>query len=432
MMTRLEFPYGGKAMFKQTTILLTLLSATGSGATWCVSPAGAGGCKTTISAAVTVAAAGDTISVEPGTYKENVVIGKTLTLVGADAANTIIEAKGLATGIYVNGIENKNLSGVFISGFTVQNANFEGILVANATGTTITGNILQGNNLSLSFAGGAPACPGIPSFETGEDFDCGEAIHLMGADHSIVAGNTVQNNAGGILISDDTGPAHHNMITGNIVSNNPSDCGITLASHVPAAMTNSKTPLGVFANVVEGNQASNNGLKGEGAGVGLFASAPGTATYNNVVSNNTLTGNDLPGVSVHGHTPNQNLNGNVIIGNTISGNGKDVDDSATPGTAGINFFSVSPVTGTVISGNTFSSEALDVVIHSPGDFRVMRNTFTRGVVGVLNMGAGQVTAEGNYWGCGADPRFQFPGFNICASIVGPVNVSTFATAPISK
>jgi hypothetical protein len=40
-----------------------------------------------------------------------------------------------------------------------------------------------------------------------------------------------ENNAGGILLSDDTGATHDNLIIGNIAQNNPFDCGITLASH---------------------------------------------------------------------------------------------------------------------------------------------------------------------------------------------------------
>jgi len=411
--------------------LLPLLCVSAvSAATWCVNPAGSGGCQKTIGAAVSASAAGDTVSVAAGTYPETVTISQPLILTGADAATTIIEAKGLATGIYVDGIDNKGLTGVFVSGFTVQNANFEGILVANASRVTISGNIVQGSNKSLNLA--QSTCPGIPAFETGEGFDCGEAIHLTGADHVTVAGNTVQNNAGGILISDDTGPSHDNLIAGNIVTNNPYDCGITLASHPPAALANSTTPLGVYANTVVGNQSTQNGNQGEGAGVGIFASAPGTATYNNVVSNNTLTNNGIPGVAVHGHTPNQNLNGNLIIGNTISGNGADTADTATAGTAGINIASVSPVTGIVVSQNIISGEALDVVVHAPGSVTVMRNSFSPGHVGVMNSGTGSVTAEGNYWGCGTDPRFPFPGFTSCAMIAGSVNISTWSSAPISK
>ena len=117
-----------------------------------------------------------------------------------------------------------------ISGFTVKNANFEGILVANATGVTISGNTVNNNNLGLMVAD-TTTCPGLPTFETNEDDDCGEGIHLIGVDHSIVSGNRVENNAGGILVSDETGASHDNLITGNSVANNAFDCGITLASH---------------------------------------------------------------------------------------------------------------------------------------------------------------------------------------------------------
>jgi hypothetical protein len=49
-------------------------------------------------------------------------------LFGANPSTTIINAAGLSTGIYVDSLDNPNLSGVLISGFTVQNASFEGII----------------------------------------------------------------------------------------------------------------------------------------------------------------------------------------------------------------------------------------------------------------------------------------------------------------
>src|SRR5579883_2086774 len=283
-----------------TTSVLAL-SLAASAATLCVNPSGANGCMKTIGAAVAAASPGDIINVAAGTYAETITVGKSLTLNGADPTTTIIEAKGLSTGIYVDGISNPKLAGVMISGFTIRNAKYEGILVTNATGVTISSNVLTGNDAALGFSATGPTCPGIPAFETGEDFDCGEAVHLMGTDHSNVIGNTITGNAGGILISDDTGAAHDNLIAGNTVTDNQFDCGITLASHVPADLTGSKTGLGVYHNTVTDNTSSRNGLKGEGAGVGIFASAPGTATYGNVVINNTLIGNDLPGVALHGH-----------------------------------------------------------------------------------------------------------------------------------
>jgi pectin methylesterase-like acyl-CoA thioesterase len=70
-------------------ITLGLLSVLGASSlavasTLCVHPNGGFGCKSTISAAVAAAAAGDTIVVAPGTYKEAVVITKPVSLVALD------------------------------------------------------------------------------------------------------------------------------------------------------------------------------------------------------------------------------------------------------------------------------------------------------------------------------------------------------------
>ena len=242
----------------------------------------------------------------------------------------------------------------------------------------------------------------------------------------------MQNNAGGILLSDDTGATHENVISGNVVANNPFDCGITLASHPPAALTKATSALGVYRNTIVGNQSTQNGLKGEGAGVGIFASFPSAATYSNVIMNNQLTGNDLPGVAIHGHTPNQNLNNNVIIGNQISGNGPDTDDAATPGPTGIVVSGIHPITGTIISGNTISQQAVDVAIYAPGDARVQRNTFTGGI-GIANLGrGGVVNGDGNWWGCNYNPMFPFAAFAGCATTSGPVNVGYWMSSAFSK
>jgi len=275
-------------------VLLTALSValsaalcrSAAAATLCVNPGGTNGCFTKIADAVNHASANDTVNVAPGTYNEDVVIRKPLTLVGADRRNTIIDATGLSNVIYIDGLDNPGLSEVVITGFTLENANFEGILVTNASFITVSGNTVTGNDKSLQPS--IPACPGIPSFETAEDFDCGEAIHLSGADHSTVASNLVQNNGGGILLSDDTGATHDNLITGNVSESNPFDCGIVLASHPPAAVTGASSPLTVVHNTIVGNESRANGLgvAGAGAGVGIFTFLPGGTVSGNVIMTN--------------------------------------------------------------------------------------------------------------------------------------------------
>jgi hypothetical protein len=402
-------------------------------ATLCVNPGGTSGCYSTIGAAVVRAQMDytdngtiDRIEVAPGTYMEEVKIETPLSLVGAGSGRSIINALNLANGIYIDGIDapKPRLSRVLVTGFTIENAQFEGILVTNASFITISENEVINNDRSLASGN----CPGLPAFETAEGFDCGEGIHLSGVDHSIVRNNISAKNSGGILLSDDTGATHDNLISDNVVHDNPFDCGITLASHPAASLTGSTSPLGVFHNIIAENESFNNGLAvaGAGAGVGIFDSVPGAQAYGNVVINNEIRGNGLPGVAMHSHTPDQNLNDNLIVGNRISRNGADTADAATPGPTGINVFGVSPVTGTVIARNVIKDEAEDVVTKTPAEVNVHFNDLVGGNIGLDNLGTGTVDATENWWGC---PKG--PGTAGCTTVKGNgVSFTPFLTRPI--
>jgi hypothetical protein len=394
---------------------------------------------TTISAAVTAASTGDTIQVAPGTYKEQVVITKSVSLVASKQGMPVIDATGLNNGIFVNGMAaapNVGVADVLISGFNVENANFEGILVANATGVNLLGNKVHDNNKALDIAGAT--CAGIPAFETNEGEDCGEGIHLMGTDHVSVVRNDVGNNSGGILISDETGPSHANLITGNNVHDNPFDCGITLASHGPATsiVPSQQLPFGITNNTVADNQSVHNGYQtpGAGAGVGIFAPFPGTTNAGNVVIHNEIRNNGLPGVTMHNHAwsafaPPVNMNDNVIVGNRIFGNAADTADAATSGPTGINLYSVAPVWGTVISQNVIDDEAVDVAFKAPaGHIEVHLNNFFDKGVGVDNLGAGSVSGTENWWKCSGGP-----GAKGCATAEGTgLTTAPWLTSPFES
>lgn len=416
--------------------LLVCAVPTLTAATLCVDEDGKPGCMATISAAVAAASPGDTIRVEPGTYHEQVVITKSLSLVASRHRMPVIDATGLNNGIFVNGMAaapNAGVAAVVISGFNVENANFEGILVANATDVTLLDNKVHDNNRALNIAGAT--CAGIPAFETNEGEDCGEGIHLMGTDHVSVVRNDVGYNSGGILISDETGPSHANLITGNNVHDNPYDCGITIASHGPATsiVPSQHLPFGITNNTVADNLSVHNGYQtpGAGAGVGIFAPFPGTTNAGNVVIHNEIRNNGLPGVTMHNHAwsafaPPVNLNDNVIVGNHISGNAADTQDAATPGPTGINLYSVAPVWGTVISQNVIDDEAVDVAFKAPaGHVEVHLNNFFDMGVGVDNLGAGTVSGTENWWKC---PRG--PGASGCATVEGTgVTIAPWLTSP---
>lgn len=397
-----------------------LAAASASGATLCVNPNGSQNCYAHIADAVAAAAPADVIRVSPGTYRESITITKPLSLVGQFAT---IDAKGAPRGIFVDGIDSAGLANVHIAGFTIQNAQYEGILVANASAVTVSGNTVLNNNKNLVDGN----CADLPPIEPGEAQDCGEGIHLMGADHSIVTDNTVRGNAGGILISDDTAATHDNLISYNVVSDNPYACGITMASHVPAPVSGSSVPLGVFHNTVFGNRSQRNGVAvGGGSGIGIFASIPGALSYGNVVAANVVSENGHPGIAMHAHAPGQNLNDNMIVGNTVRNNGTDTGDAATPGTTGINLYALVPVTGNIISGNNLTSQANSVVINNPALAQVEFNSFQPHSTGVNNLGTAPVDATGNWWGCALGPTT--PG--ACAAVMGSnVQFDPWLTSP---
>jgi parallel beta-helix repeat protein len=409
-------------------------------ATLCVNPGGTAGCYASITAAVNAAPSGSTIQVAQGIYKESVVIAKTVLIIG-DSGNAIIDATGKGNGIFINGMASApsaGISGVVISGLTVRNANFEGILVANAVGITISDNTIYGNNLGL-VTGSSAACPGLPAFETNEAEDCGEGIHLMGVDHSILSNNDIENNAGGILISDETGPSYENLITGNTVADNAWDCGITIASHSRAPNLPAGPSYAVFHNTISHNRVQHNGSLGQGAGVGIFAPGPGSTATANVVIDNVLSDNGLGGVTMHIHAapgvagvpaaaPGVNLSDNVIAGNEISGNSADVDDPNSPGPTGISIVSVAPVTGTVIAQNTFALEVADIVFQAPaGTVEAHLNNFNATAIAVDTEGAGYVDASQNWWACPGGPGT--PG---CATTMGSnVYVPSWRSTPFA-
>ncbi len=342
---------------------------------------------------------------------------KPLSIVGDQRETTIVDATGFDNGFNVDGFTTPGLADVTITGFTIENANTEGVLVSNASRIRIANNRVVGNDKAL--AGGVCAVFVPPDNPQGEGFDCGEAIHLTGVDHSNIASNVVERNSGGILISDDSGPTHDNAIVGNTVRENAFDCGITLASHNPVA------PNGVFHNTVAANEVLRNGLQGEGAGVGLFTPAPGTATFGNVVVGNTLIGNQLPGVAMHSHAPNQNLNDNAIIGNYIAGNGADTADAATPGPTGINVFGVTPITGTTISQNVIEKEEVAIAVKTASTVDAHFNSLANHRIGVANLDGGTVDATDNWWGCPQGPTR--PG---CSRVTGTVEYAPWLTHPL--
>jgi parallel beta-helix repeat protein len=310
---------------------------------------------TSINAAIQAVASNGTVTVCGGTYTEEADVTKPVTL--TVSGNVIINASGLLHGIDVLA------PNVTVAGFTVENAIAAGILVDHASNTAVDGNIVSGDDQ------GAGASPFYAQCTTGRE-DCGGGIDLLGASGSTVSGNTVSDDASGIVVSDETGPATGNTVTGNLVQGN-TGAGIVLAGDNPAAApggTPAPAAGGVYSNTITSNTAENNGTGGAGGGIVLTSAASGGAVYNNAVSDNVLSGNAWAGITVHSLATGQDFNGNTLTSNVVGTNNTQGDSqtgtTADTQTTGILVAAAGPLTIT-ITGNNIGSDQIGIWLAGP-------------------------------------------------------------------
>jgi hypothetical protein len=323
-----------------------------------------------LATAVALAPAGSTVKALPGVYRGGVSFSKQLDLKGQAA---VLDASTSPDGYGIE-VSGPGGSGSVIAGWTVINAQFSGILVGShivdASGKPLTNGspisdvaidhvtVEHNDQGFLGVVGeGAGECFSTP-FAPG---DCGEGIHLVSVSDSTVEHSLVQDNAGGILMTDEFGPASGNTIAFDSAVNNDDDCGITIASH---------TAFQIYDNLIEHNVADNNGVAGQGAGILMAGASPGTGVHDNLVSNNEAAGNGLSGIVIHDHFPG-NFTNNVITNNHLGTNNLDGDfDFLThaPHQTGILVAAgppfpgpvVPPLAGTVITNNQISDDEVGI------------------------------------------------------------------------
>jgi len=171
---------------------------------------------------------GHTIEVEADTYYENVVVDKSLTLMGEDSSNTIIDGSGDG---YVVTVQANNVN---INQFTIRNGLY-GVELDGVQNCTVSNNIVSNN----SYIG----------------------VHLLYSSYNLVSGNTISDKhyLGGVYVA-----GTYNSISGNIISNN--DKGVHISSY--------------DSNLVSGNTISNNEY-----GVYLITTDDNAIYHNNFIDN---------------------------------------------------------------------------------------------------------------------------------------------------
>jgi parallel beta-helix repeat protein len=232
----------------------------------------------TIQAAINAASDGDTVFVRNGTYYENIVVSKSLVILGENAMSTIIDSHDSGSfNVHIN-------ANVTLSGFTLQNGD-SGIFVNHPCTVDIKNNIIR------------------------NQYYYGVFVQTWGTCNVTVQDNLIVASSGGIQVSYSEGfcalernnlsqvgsgiMTGYGMMTGNVVNNtitgNGSGTGLDLSDFFNGTIEgNSITGFmdcawleGTSGNLVTGNVLAANA----GFGLGIISSDDNTVIGNDILNN---------------------------------------------------------------------------------------------------------------------------------------------------
>lgn len=173
----------------------------------------------TIQAAVDNAIPGDTIFVRNGTYAENIIVNKALTITGENSSSTIVDGGG------VSSVFTVTTSNVRISNFTIQNSAvgfpYSGIRTSNSSWCAFKDNVLLRN-----FVGVLLEASYGNVVERNSVTKAQYAIYLWNSPGNRIIDNTLLTNYAGFVMYSSASC----QIAGNTVNNNT--VGISMSGSV--------------------------------------------------------------------------------------------------------------------------------------------------------------------------------------------------------
>jgi parallel beta-helix repeat protein len=245
---------------------------------------------------------GHTIRVDAGTYYEQVVINKSLSLIGQDKSNTIVDAGGNESAILVTA------NNVTVSGFTAQNATagFGAIELYNSRGDNITDNIMKDTYYGIYIYSSSDSI--IMQNEALSNTYSGAYLYLS-------QGNTVSDcnitnnvNFGIFLYNSST-----NLIFNNLISGQKTGISLT-ASDRNTVHDNSvsKAELGIQVSNTDSDLLHDNNVSACNQGIDISNS------NNIIIINNTASSNNINGINL-ASSDNNTLSNNTAQNNKQAG-----------------------------------------------------------------------------------------------------------------
>lgn len=221
---------------------------------------------------------GHTILVAAGTYVENVVVNKSISLVGENRDTTIVDGDRIGNVIHITA-DNVN-----ITGLTMQNSGPGcGLYIDHSSRNNISHNLVTNNDVG---------------------------IHLRYSSNSIITCNIVSHNKNhGILVDH----SDSNVLIHNNVSNSAEGIGIVSDSCIVVDNTVlSNDVYGIWISFSTNNTVSSNVASNNGIGIWVRRSR------NNTFAGNTISNNDY-GIDLVDYSDKNTLTNNTVSNNTLYG-----------------------------------------------------------------------------------------------------------------
>ena len=246
------------------TLAFNIQPAKAQPRTWIVDDDGPADFRT-IQGAINAASHGDTIFVRAGTYYENVVVSKTVSLVGESPATTIIDGNGTGPVVQIT------RDGVNVTDFTLRNGRgpafaYAGIELDYANQCNISGNTITASNWW--------------------------GVLLQHSSNNGISRNNITNNVDGICLIDSS---NNGISWNNITNNNSFGIGLWYSSNY---------------NGISRNNITNNDY-------GCYL----TDSSNNNIAGNNITNNNYYGI----YFTYVSNNNNIIYHNNFVSNTNQVD-----------------------------------------------------------------------------------------------------------
>ena len=344
----------------------------------------------TIQEAINTASPGDIVCVHNGTYYENIVVNKTIMLIGESRDTTVIDGKRAGTVIFVNS------NNTIIKRFTIQNSGEKqdsewpsGIWLDNASNCTLLNNYITNNTLGIMLyssssnllknnnmtanrynfgilgwdlshfnqdADVSNTVDGKPIYywvnRNGEEVpsDAGY-VALVNSTNVMVKNLNLKKNYESVLLA----YTHNSTITNNTIVNNLYSICLFFSSNNMISNNNVTRNLyygaGIFLGGSSNNLVLGNSVADNIAGISLSLSS------NNNVSKNEVTNNALYGINLLSSSDN------IIFDNTLENNSENgiifyydcsgnmvMNNTITNSTCGINLY-IGPYNN-IFSGNS--------------------------------------------------------------------------------